>query len=103
MEGSRAFNSGKLVQNNSFLHTFEVEGVYSVISEGAQNTHCLVHVLKSVQRASKPMLAQPEPSVLTKYQKIYLQCDTPNVTIHFTTDGSTPNKLTEVTLIQFDH
>ena len=101
IDGPKAFNSGKPVLNNSFLYTFEEEGSYCVMSEGANKSgsgrpYCLIQVLRSVHKAATPRLAHQESFVLLKNHKIHLECDTPDVIIHYTTDGSTPNKLTQV-------
>lgn len=101
------FNSGKPVLNNSFLYTFEEEGAFSVISEGPMKSiaqsndttaqpYCIVHVLSAAQKAATPRLANNEPFVMLKNHKVFLECDTPDVIIHYTTDGTMPNKLTQV-------
>lgn len=96
IDGALAFNSGKPVLNNSFLHTFEDEGTFCVVSEGAKNTFCLINVLKSAHKTATPKLVNQDQCVLYKYHKIFLDCETPDSTIHYTTDGSTPSKLTPV-------
>ncbi|CAF0781764.1 unnamed protein product [Brachionus calyciflorus] len=92
--GSKAFTSGSPVVNNSFLHLFEEEGQFCVTSDGSQKHYCIIKVLNSAQKALTPQLCNKEPFILFKYHKIYLDCQTPNVDIHYTTDGSAPSKLT---------
>ena len=96
IDGSLAFNSGKPVVNNSFLHTFEEEGTYCVVSEGAPNTYCIIQVLRTATKADAPQLVNQDPQVLYKNHRIFLHSHTPNVSIHYTTDGSAPNKLSAV-------
>lgn len=44
MSGARAFNSGKPVEDNCFIYTFDESGDYTVISHGAPGYSCVVHI-----------------------------------------------------------
>ena len=101
IDGPAAFNSGKPVVNNSFLHTFEEEGIYCVKSEGAPNTYCVIKVLKSVTKTDKPKLVNQEPYVLYKNHRVYLHSATHGAIIHYSLDGSTPTKLSPVRIYIF--
>ena len=46
IQGSRSFNSGKLVKNNSFLYTFDEAGKFSVASQGAPGFAAVIHILE---------------------------------------------------------
>lgn len=99
IEGPTGFTSGRPVINNSFLHTFDEEGIFCVISEassaGNKPHYCLVNVMRSADKTETPALANPNESmVLYKYAKVFLQCDTNDAKIHYTTDGSMPSKKT---------
>lgn len=107
IQGTNGFNSGKPVLNNSFLYTFEEEGQFCVLSEGPMKSitqtndittkpYCMVQVLRASHKANTPRLANNEPFVMLKHHKVFLDCETSDVIIHYTTDGSTPNKLTQV-------
>ena len=96
VSGPNAFNSGQPVMNNKFLHRFDEEGTFCVISEGASDTYCLVRVLQKAFKRETPDLVTEEPYVLYKYHKIFLDCKTPDSTIHYTLDGSMPSKLSLV-------
>ncbi|RNA39091.1 leucine-rich repeat-containing protein [Brachionus plicatilis] len=93
--GPNAFTSGSMVPNKSFLHSFEEEGEYCVISEGAPDSYCIIRVLLEVQKTDMPKLINQEPMFVYKYHKVLLECDTPGAEIHYTFDGSSPNKLTK--------
>lgn len=82
--------------NNSFLHTFEEEGSFCVVSDGATKTYCVIQVLRNAAQTGTPRLVNQDPMILYKYHKIFLDCQTPNAVIHYTTDGSLPSKLTAV-------
>jgi hypothetical protein len=92
IDGPKGFTSGKPVNNNSFLHTFDEEGVFCVVSEGARGKHCLINVMKKVEKTETPRLTNQESSVVIKGSKIVLTCDTPDSIIHYTLDGSMPSK-----------
>lgn len=96
IEGLKGFNSGESVKNNSFLHSFEEEGTYCVISSGTPNTYCLIRVLKEASKTEMPQLVNQEANVIYKNHKIYLNCRTPSSTIHYTIDGSPPTKLSRL-------
>ena len=98
--GINGFNSGAAVTNNSFLHAFEEEGLFCVVSDGAPEAYCLINVLKQAQKTGKPELVNQEPSVLYKNHKVFLHCHTPASSIYYTLDGSQPTKLANV---KFSH
>jgi hypothetical protein len=98
IEGPTAFNSGKPVTNNSFLHTFEQEGKFCVISEGAKNKYCIVNVMKGAIKTAKPFLSNNEPLVISKNHQVYLTCNTSDAIIHYTIDGILPSKKSPVSL-----
>lgn len=81
------------------MHRFDDEGVYCVVSEGAPGSYCIIRVLQKVYKTATPELVNDEPYVLYKYHKIFLDCKTPNSTIHYTLDGSVPSKLSLVKFI----
>ncbi len=83
------------------MHRFEEEGIYCVISEGAPDTYCLVNVMLRPEKTDTPKLVNQEPFVLFKYHKVHLSCSTENSYIHYTTDGSTPTKLSMVSFYLF--
>jgi plastocyanin len=91
--GPKAFTSGNPVTNKSFLYTFEVQGSFCVMSEGAKDEFCVINVVDDVTKTSKPELVNQDPYVLYRYHRIYLHCHTPDSIIHYTVDGTTPNKL----------
>ena len=93
VQGNEGFNSGQVTANNKFLHRFEKEGTYCVKSDGAANCHCLIRVLVKPAKTQIPKFKNQEPKVIHVNHKIYLQCDTKNSEIHYTTNGSLPNKL----------
>jgi hypothetical protein len=84
--------------NNSFLHTFEEEGIYCVVSDGADYTYCVIKVVRTSKKTKTPTLAKEEPYCVYKYHKVNLDCETKNSKIYYTTDGSTPNKRSLVSL-----
>lgn len=85
-----------MVPNNRFLHSFEEKGEYCVISEGAPGEICIIRVLIQAQKVKMPKLIYPASIFAYKYDKVELECDTSDVEIHYTLDGSAPNKLTKV-------
>ena len=78
------------------MHRFDNSGNYSVVSEGAENSFCTVKALVSASRTATPELVEKESYVVYKFHKLYLTCSTPNATIHYTIDGSTPNEMSTV-------
>ena len=52
----------------------------------------MVNVLNNVLKTATPKLVNREPSIINKYHKIHLHCDTPGATIYYTTNGMQPNK-----------
>ena len=60
VEGPSAFNSGTRVTNNSFLHTFEEEGMYCVVSDGADYTYCVIKVVRTSKKTKTPTLVKEE-------------------------------------------
>lgn len=46
IKGPRAFNSGRPLPNDSFLYTFDEDGNYTVISQGAPGFSCTVNVME---------------------------------------------------------
>ena len=82
IEGPEGFTSGKVVLNNSFLYTFEQEGRYCVVSDGAKQTYCIIQVSRLITKAATPELVNSEPYVLYQDHKIFLHSQTPNVVIH---------------------
>ena len=87
--------------NNTFLHTFEEEGMYCVVSDGADYTYCIIKVIRTAKKTSTPKLVNEEPYAVQKYHKVYLDCDTKNAHIHFTTDGTIPTKRSLVNFKSF--
>ena len=96
IEGELEFNSGQKVVNNSFLHTFEEQGTFCVISGGSENTCCIVNVINNSVKTSTPQLVRQDQYILYKYHKLFLESQTPNAIIHYTTDGIAPNNLSKV-------
>jgi len=96
VEGAHEFNSGQKVVNGSFLHSFDEEGTYCVISGGSENTCCIINVVTTSLKTSTPQLVKQEQYILYKYHKLFLECQTPNAVIHYTTDGIAPNNLSRV-------
>ena len=45
IKGPRAFNSGRPLANDSFLYTFDEDGSYTVVSQGAPGYSCTINVL----------------------------------------------------------
>lgn len=82
--------------NNSFLHAFEDVGEYCVISEGAPGRHCIIRVLSDAKKTDTPKLVNKESLIVYKYHKVLLECSSADADIHYTLDGSAPNKLTKV-------
>lgn len=85
-----------MVQNNSFLHSFEDVGEFCVISEGAPGSYCIIRVLLDAQKTETPKLVHKESLIVYKYHKVLLECGTSGADIHYTIDGSAPSKLTKV-------
>lgn len=46
IKGPRAFNSGRPLINDSFLYTFDEDGTYTVVSQGAPGFSCTINVLE---------------------------------------------------------
>ena len=111
--GKLAFNSGKASPRNSFMYTFDDEGVFTVMSQGAPTCSCQVHVLHSGVRVSRPQIesasretrttdrkrkrSDESGGIVRKGHEVQIKCSTPNARIYYTTDGSMPelHKLSE--------
>ena len=92
VEGIKAFSSNELSLNDNFLYTFEEGGEYYIASEGARGQVCLVNVLENAKKTATPKLINVESSIINKYHRIHLHCDTPGASIYYTTNGMQPNK-----------
>ena len=93
IKGPSAFNSGKPVANNKFLHRFDKPGKFCVVTEGSVDSACIIQVLESAHKTETPELVNQEPPVVYKFHKVLLKCNTPNASIHYTSDGTTPTVL----------
>ena len=91
VEGPSAFNSGAKVINNRFLHTFEEEGMYCVMSDGADYTYCIIKAVRTDKKTATPKLVFDEQYLVEKYHKVYLESNK-KATIYYTTDGTIPTK-----------
>ncbi len=98
VNGPNAFSSGQPVMNNRFMHRFDEEGTFCVVSEGAPDTFCIIRVFFNTKKTATPELVNEEPYVLYRYHKIFLDCKTPDAILHYTLDGSTPSKLSLVNI-----
>ncbi|ESO91438.1 hypothetical protein LOTGIDRAFT_153880 [Lottia gigantea] len=91
IEGIKSFNSGKLLRNNSFLYTFDDEGVYTVASQGAPGYSCNIYIKSHANRSSQPMIVEGNGGIVDKNHCVELYCDTPESDIYYTTDSSPPS------------
>lgn len=91
--GPTGFNSGKVCANKTFLHRFDKPGKFSVVSEGAPEHFGFIQVHVEAAQTATPELVRDEPVVVYRLHKVYLKSQTPNATIYYTTDGSTPSRL----------
>lgn len=94
--GPTGFNSGKVCANKTFLHRFDKPGKFCVVSEGAPEHFGFIQVHVEAAQTATPELVRDEPVVVFRLHKVYLKCQTPNATIHYTTDGSTPSRMSTV-------
>ncbi|XP_048739977.2 uncharacterized protein LOC125654190 isoform X5 [Ostrea edulis] len=90
--GVKSFNSGKSVKNNSFLHTFDELGNFTVASQGAPGYSCTVNVISSAEHVKEPAIAANflNGGTIDQFSKIELTCETLGSKIFYTTDGSPP-------------
>ncbi|XP_025107507.1 uncharacterized protein LOC112572161 isoform X5 [Pomacea canaliculata] len=97
IKGPRAFNSGRPLPNDSFLYTFDEDGNYTVISQGAPGFSCTVNVMEVAPRTRDPCISSEQiGGTVERYSKMYLACDTPDAKIYYTLDGSVPNTSSRV-------
>lgn len=90
IEGDDAFTSGEVKKNANFLYTFDLEGKYWLMSEGAPGFCCLINVLIKANKTAAPKLVNRESYVVDKYHKVHLDTSDPNAKIFYTTNGTQP-------------
>ena len=73
------------------MYTFDDEGVFTVMSQGAPSCSCQIHVLQSGVRVARAhIVSDGVGGIVAKKHVVQLKCDTPNAKMFYTTDGSTP-------------
>lgn len=93
VQGTGAFNSGKQIPDNSFLHTFDECGTFTVTSQGAPGFTCNVTVLEAqAAKTSTPYVQAGEMNggAVEKNHVVWLKCDTVGAEIYYTIDGTAP-------------
>ncbi|GFR62052.1 hypothetical protein ElyMa_001861900 [Elysia marginata] len=92
IQGAKSFNSGKLLENNCFLYTFDEPGDFAVASQGAPGFSCVVHVRDNIARTSEPYITtDSKGGTVERYHRLDLACKTQGAEIYYTTDGSRPS------------
>ncbi|CAG5119537.1 unnamed protein product, partial [Candidula unifasciata] len=89
--GPKAFNSGKPLDNNCFLYTFDEAGDYTVASQGAPGYSCVVHIRDEIVQTAEPYnISEKKGGTVERYYRVDLACKTEGAEIYYTTDGSMP-------------
>ncbi|GFN84346.1 fibronectin, partial [Plakobranchus ocellatus] len=92
IQGAKSFNSGKLLENNCFLYTFDEPGDFAVASQGAPGFSCVIHIRDNIARTSEPYItSDAKGGTVERYYRIDLGCKTQGAEIYYTTDGSKPS------------
>ncbi|XP_076447663.1 uncharacterized protein LOC143284653 isoform X3 [Babylonia areolata] len=92
IKGPRAFNSGRPLPNDSFLYTFDEDGSYTVVSQGAPGFSCTVHVMEVARRTGEPYISSEQTGgTVDRYTKIHMASKTSGAKIYYTLDGSRPS------------